>query len=137
MSAREEMPSTIRRSPKEAQEVWSAAHDAAVETYGEGERAHRTAFSALKHGFEKVGDRWEPKPGGRKGPSDARARQGGERARSGRERTAEGVDSTASKQHLYDLARRLDIPGRSSMTKQELVEALKATNRRRTAEVRN
>src|SRR3990170_2637392 len=71
MPAREEMPSTIRRSPKKAQETWAKTHDAAVETYGEGERSHRTAFSALKHSFEKVGDHWEPK--GRKGPSDEQA----------------------------------------------------------------
>jgi hypothetical protein len=43
---------------------------AAVQEYGEGERAHRTAYGALKHAFEKVGDHWEPKEGGRKGPSD-------------------------------------------------------------------
>ncbi|HEU4426809.1 MAG TPA: ChaB family protein, partial [Pilimelia sp.] len=71
MPAREEMPSTIRRSPKKAQETWAKAHDSAVESYGEGERSHRTAFSALKHSFEKVGDHWEPKE--RKGPSDAQA----------------------------------------------------------------
>src|SRR5687768_9503839 len=71
MPAREEMPSTIRRSPKKAQETWAKTHDAAVETYGEGERSHRTAFSALKHSFEKVGDHWEPKQ--RKGPSDEQA----------------------------------------------------------------
>ena len=46
-------------------------HDSAVESYGEGERAHRTAFAAVKHSFEKVGDHWEPKQ--EKGPSDAQA----------------------------------------------------------------
>ena len=25
-----------------------------METYGEGERAHRTAFASLKHGYEKA-----------------------------------------------------------------------------------
>ncbi len=76
MPAEEELPSTLQRSPKEAQETWSKTHDSAVETYGEGERAHRTAFSALKHAFEKVGDHWEPKR--RKGPSDRQA-EGGRR----------------------------------------------------------
>jgi cation transport regulator ChaB len=58
MAARDDIPSTIQRSPKKAQETWAATHDSAVEQYGEGERAHRTAFAALKHSFEKVGDHW-------------------------------------------------------------------------------
>jgi len=66
MPAKEELPSTLRRSPEKAQETWAKTHDSAVQTYGEGERAHRTAFSALKHSYEKVGDHWEPKE--RKGP---------------------------------------------------------------------
>jgi cation transport regulator ChaB len=68
MPAREELPDTIRRSPRKAQDPWVKAHDSAVETYGEGRRAHQTAFSALKHSFQKVGDHWEPKQA--KGPSD-------------------------------------------------------------------
>src|SRR5687768_12652543 len=100
MPAREELPSTLRRSPKKAQETWGAAHDAAVEQYGEGERAHRTAFAALKHGFEKVGDHWEPKP--EKGPSDPQAAKSGAPARRGGE-TSAGVDANASKQHLYEI----------------------------------
>jgi cation transport regulator ChaB len=68
---RDDMPSTLKRSPKKAQETWAKTHDSAVETYGEGERAHRTAFAAVKHSFEKVGDHWEPKES--KGPSDEQA----------------------------------------------------------------
>ncbi|HEX2045754.1 MAG TPA: ChaB family protein, partial [Gaiellaceae bacterium] len=68
MPAREEMPDTIRRSSQKAQRTWAKAHDAAVAQYGEGERAHRTAFSALKHSFQKKGDRWVAKA--EKGPSD-------------------------------------------------------------------
>ncbi|MEU4539476.1 ChaB family protein [Streptosporangium sp. NPDC023825] len=130
MPAREEIPTTLRRSPKKAQETWIKAHDSAVETYGEGERAHRTAFAALKHSFEKVGDHWEPK--GRKGPSDAQAA----RSRPKAGKTAEGVDANASKQHLYDVARRLDVKGRSTMSKEELVSAIKKANRRATAKAR-
>jgi hypothetical protein len=52
MPARDEMPGTLKRSPKKAQETWAETHDSAVETYGEGERAHRTAFSSLKHSYE-------------------------------------------------------------------------------------
>src|SRR4030081_2744120 len=57
MPTRPEMPDTIKRSPKEAQRTWAKAHDNAVKEYGEGERAHRTAFAALKHSFERGGAR--------------------------------------------------------------------------------
>jgi cation transport regulator ChaB len=131
MPAREELPSTLKRSDKHAQEIWSEAHDSAVETYGEGERAHRTAFSALKHSYEKVGDHWEAKK--KKGPSDRQAA----RSRNQRPtRTAEGVDANASKEHLMELARRLDIRGRSSMNKSQLVEAIRKANNRETAKAR-
>jgi cation transport regulator ChaB len=133
MPAREEMPSTIRRSAKKAQLIWGETHDSAVRSYGEGERAHRTAFSALKHQFEKVGDHWEAK--GRKGPSDAQTARSQQAARRGGE-TAEGVDANASKRHLYDIARRLDITGRSTMTKEQLVDAIKRANRRATSKAR-
>ncbi len=107
------------------------AHDSAVETYGEGRRAHQTAFAALKHSFEKVGDHWEPKE--QRGPSDEQARRGaGQRTAD----TAGGVDASASKQHLYEKARKLGISGRSSMSKQELVDALQKASRRKTAKAR-
>ena len=134
MPAREELPSTLARSPKKAQETWLATHDSAVEQYGEGERAHRTAFSALKHSFEKVGDHWEPKD--EKGPSDKHAEKTGAAARRGGE-TAEGVDANASKKHLYEIATRLEVSGRSSMTKDELVEAIKKANARETRRSRS
>lgn len=124
MPAREEMPSTLKRSPKKAQETWAKTHDAAVEQYGEGERSHRTAFASLKHSFEKVGDHWEPKS--EKGPSDSRAAR--QRPRDDTP-TAEGVDANASKAHLIEVARRLDIPGRSRMNKKELVDAIMKANR--------
>jgi len=125
-----EVPSTVQRSDAHAQATWSAAHDSAVEQYGEGERAHRTAFAALKHTYEKVGDHWEAKA--EAGPSDSRA------ASRGRDEgtPAGGVDATASRAHLYRLAQRLDIPGRSSMTKVELVRALQKANDKATAEAR-
>jgi cation transport regulator ChaB len=134
MPGREELPSTIHRSPKKAQRTWIEAHDSAVEQYGDGERAHRVAFSALKHTFEKVGDHWEPK--GEKGPSDKQASRSGSAARKGG-RTAGGVDASASKTHLMDLAKRLDVPGRSRMSKDQLVEALQKANARETRRSRS
>jgi cation transport regulator ChaB len=136
MPAKKDMPSTVQRSSAKAQRTWGATHDSAVQEYGEGERAHRTAFSALKHSFEKVGDHWEEKAGGRKGPSDAQAAKKGAAARSGG-RTAEGVDANATKAHLLEVARRLEITGRSRMTKDELVEAIQKANRRETARARS
>jgi cation transport regulator ChaB len=133
MPGREELPSTLERSPRDAQRTWIKAHDSAVEQYGEGERAHRVAYGALKHSYEKVGDHWERKEGGRRGPSDpqsARPRQVGGRS-------GEGVDESASKEHLYDLARRLDVDGRSRMSKAELLEAIRKANRSRTREARS
>ena len=133
MPAKEELPATLQRSPKKAQETWSKTHDSAVETYGEGERAHRTAFSSLKHSYEKVGDHWEPKK--KKGPSDAQAAKSTPSSRRSRE-TAGGVDANASKSHLMDVAKRLDVRGRSRMTKDELVDAIKKANNRESARAR-
>jgi cation transport regulator ChaB len=134
MPAKEELPSTLQRSPKKAQRTWSKAHDSAVEEYGEGERAHRTAFAALKHSFEKVGDKWQPKK--EKGPSDKQASKGGAAARRGG-KTAGGVDANASKEHLMDVAKKLDIRGRSRMKKDELVEAIKKANAKETRKSRS
>lgn len=133
MPAKDEMPSTLQRSPKKAQRTWAKAHDSAVEEYGEGERAHRTAFSALKHSFEKVGDHWEPKD--EKGPSDKQAAKSGKSARKGGE-TAGGVDANATKDHLMDVARKLDVSGRSRMNKDQLVEAIQKANNRETRKSR-
>jgi cation transport regulator ChaB len=119
----DDLPRTLKRSPKKAQETWAKTHDSAVDTYGEGERAHRTAYSALKHSFEKVGDHWEPKK--RKGPSDPRAAKGGRAARDGKGETFGGVDVLGhSKHELYERARKLGIAGRSSMSKEELGRAI-------------
>ncbi|MGY4649524.1 ChaB family protein [Mycobacterium sp. URHB0021] len=123
-----ELPSTLQKSDAKAQRTFAKAHDSAADEYGEGERAHRVAYSALKHSYEKVGDHWEAKD--EKGPSDQRARSGGPDAKGA---TAEGVDANASKKHLTEVARRLDIPGRSTMSKSELVTAIKKANRRESA----
>ena len=123
MPARDVMPSTIKRSPPKAQRTWAKTHDNAVREYGEGERAHRTAFAALKHSFEKQGDHWVAKK--QKGPSDPRARQGGRAARAGRGATFGGVDYYGhSRQELYARAKKLGVSGRSSMTKKELAKAI-------------
>jgi hypothetical protein len=126
-----ELPSTIARSGEKAQRTFAATYDSATESYGDGERAARTAFSALKHTHEKVGDHWEPKE--EYGPSDDHAAEG----RTSPSPTEEGVDARASKQHLYEVAKRLEVPGRSRMSKDELVEAIKKANRKATATARS
>jgi cation transport regulator ChaB len=116
-----ELPSTLQKSSEEAQRTWAKAHDSAVETYGDGERAHRVAYSALKHKFEKKGDRWVKKNG--KGPSDPRARN--PRARENKGKTFGGVDVEGNtKDELYERAAGLGIEGRSKMSKEELAEAI-------------
>lgn len=122
----DELPSTLQRSDAKAQRTFAKAHDAAQEQYDDPERAHRVAYSALKHSYEKVGDHWEAKD--EKGPSDAKAEGG----RGTRAQTQGGVDANASKKHLYDVAKRLDVAGRSSMSKDELVDAIRRENDRRT-----
>jgi cation transport regulator ChaB len=122
MPARKNLPSTIKRSPQKAQDTYTETLDSAVDQYGDGERAHRTALASLKHSFEKVGDHWEPKD--QRGPSDDQAAGGADTDRP----TAGGVDANASKKHLLEVAKRLDVTGRSRMTKAELVDAIGKAN---------
>lgn len=120
----EDVPSTLERSPAKAKRTWMKTHDRAVEQYGEGERAHRTAFASLKRGFEKKGDRWVPKS--QKGASDPRSAQKSTKAkREGRGETFGGVDYYGNtKQELYERAKRLGVEGRSKMSKRELARAI-------------
>jgi hypothetical protein len=127
----DELPSTLQRSDEKAQRTYATVHDSALETYDDDERAaNQVAFAALKHTHEKVGDHWEPKEA--YGPSDAQA----EGNRDTHRETAGGVDANASKKHLYALATRLEISGRSTMSKDELVEALQKANNRASAKAR-
>jgi cation transport regulator ChaB len=117
-SKKEDLPGTIERSPAKAQRTYQKTLDSAHEQYDSEEQAHRTAFAAVKHSFEKVGDHWEPKK--QKGPSDSRAK--GSRLTG---ETAGGVDVEGhTKDELYDRARRLDVKGRSRMSKMELAQAI-------------
>ncbi|PRY47455.1 Rho termination factor-like protein [Geodermatophilus tzadiensis] len=127
----DEIPSTLQRSDEKAQRTFAKTHDSAVESYdGDEQRANRVAWAAVKHTHEKVGDHWEPKD--HKGPSDAQAAGGADTDRE----TKGGVDANASKAHLMDLAKRLDVPGRSTMTKDELVDAVRKASDRETRRAR-
>jgi cation transport regulator ChaB len=120
---KEDLPGTLERSPKKVQKTYEETLDSAHEQYDSEERAHRTAWSAVKHVAEKRGDHWELKD--EPGPSDPQAAQGGRAARERPRTTYGGVDVEGStKEELYERARELDVDGRSSMTKEELAEAI-------------
>jgi hypothetical protein len=89
---------------------------------GDEERAHRVAFSAVKHSFEKEGDHWQPKA--EKGPSDPQAAKSGAAARNSRTPTGGGKQVGTTKQELLEQARKLDVPGRSKMSKDQLTRAV-------------
>lgn len=125
------LPSTVARSGKKARLIFAKAHDSAAAQYGDGRRAMQTAYAALKFTHEKVGDHWEKKD--RPGLSDEQVK-GGKRAKVP---TAGGVDANATKAHLYVVAQRLDVRGRSTMSKSELVSAIQKANRKATAEARS
>lgn len=116
-----DLPGTIQRSPRKAQRTFRKTYNSALDTYdGDEERARRTAFSSLKHTFEKVGDHWESKDGA--GPSDERAERGA--GEPGGE-TAGGVDVRGhTKDELYERAKQLDLQGRSRMNKRELAQRI-------------
>jgi len=125
-----ELPSTLLRSAKKAQRTFAKAYDSAADEYGDERRANQVAWSAVKHSFEKVGDRWKAKD--TKGPSDKRAAEG----RGSKATPKGGVDANASKEHLLKVARKLDIPGRSTMKKKQLVDAIQKANTKKTAAAR-
>jgi cation transport regulator ChaB len=126
---RTELPSTLERSEQHAQDTWREAHDSAAASYGDGERAHRIAFAALKHSYKKAGDRWVRKA--RRGPSDAQAARGPDTPVTStdphRAPTRGGAVETGghSRAELYEEARRLAIPGRSRMSKEALAVAVR------------
>ena len=132
---KEDLPGTIERSPKKVQDTYEEALDSAHEQYDSEERAHRTAWSAVKHVAEKKGDHWELKD--EKGPSDPQSEQGGRAARERPKETYGGVDANKSKRELYEDAKEAGIEGRSKMDKEELVDALERFSRRETARARS
>lgn len=120
---KEDLPGTLKRSPAKAQRTYAKTLDSAHEQYeGDEERAHRAAFAAVKHSFKKVGDHWEPKS--KKGPSDPQAAKSGKAARDSTTPTGGGKEVGSTKAELMQQARKLDIDGRSKMSKDQLVKAV-------------
>ncbi len=131
---KEDLPGTIARSPKKVQRAYAETLDSAHETYDSEERAHRTAFSAVKHIAEKKGDHWELKD--EKGPSDPQAAKRGASARDRPTKTYGGVDASKPKSELYEDAKQAGIEGRSKMSKEELADALRKHSDRESAKAR-
>jgi cation transport regulator ChaB len=123
-SKKEELPDTLKRSPKKIQRTYQKALDSAHQEYGSEQRAHRTAWAAVKHVSRKKGDHWELKD--KKGPSDPQARQSGRQARNNPKKTAGGIDvEGSSKADLYERAKELNVKGRSTMDKKQLARAVR------------
>jgi cation transport regulator ChaB len=127
------LPSTLERSPKKAQDTYEKTLESAERTYdGDEARAHRAAWAAVKHSFERVGDHWEPKD--ERGPSDERSRIGGVEARGA---SYGGVDVEGrTKDELIETARARKVDVTTHMTKPEIAEALERENDRQTREAR-
>lgn len=119
---KDDLPQTLQRSPDKVQRTYEKTLDSAEEQYSSEERAHRTAWSAVKQVAEKKGDHWELKD--EPGRSDEAFDPKG------------GIDATKTKDELMEDAREADIPGRSDMTKDELVDALAEHSRRETDRAR-
>ena len=72
-----ELPSTLQNSGGKAQRTFTKAYDAAIDQYGDEQRAHQVAFAALKHTHEKVGTSGRGRTGaGRARPTPGRREAG-------------------------------------------------------------
>lgn len=60
-SSKEDLPSTLKNSPKKVRDTYQKTLDSAHDEYGDEERAHRTAWAAVKNVAEKRGDTWQLK----------------------------------------------------------------------------
>ncbi|HEV2057806.1 MAG TPA: ChaB family protein [Solirubrobacteraceae bacterium] len=100
---KEDLPSTLERSPDKVQRTYEKTLDSAHDQYDDEERAHRTAWASVKNVAEKQGDHWELK-----GDSGDSGDGGGE----------------PTKGELYEKAKQRDISGRSKMSKDELQKAV-------------
>jgi hypothetical protein len=131
---RDDVPSTIARSDDKAVRTYKKTLESAEQTYGDGERAHRTAYAALKHSYEKVGDHWEEKE--EKGPSDPQAAKSAPESRDEPRQTAQGVDANASKEHLNQVAKKVGIDSPGKLKKADLVEEIEKANAKLTRKAR-
>jgi cation transport regulator ChaB len=122
-SDKEDLPSTLERSPDKVQRTYEKTLDSASDQYGDEERAHRTAWASVKHIAEKKGDHWELKD--EPGPSDPRSKQPQKAKREGKGETFRGIDVEGnSRAELADRAKKAGVKGYSHMKKAELARTL-------------
>jgi cation transport regulator ChaB len=122
-SKKEDLPSTLKRSPRKVQRTYEKTLDSAHDEYGDEQQAHRTAWGSVKNVAEKKGDHWELKD--KTGPSDERSKMPAGRKRRGEGATYGGVDVEGNtRAQLQERAKKAGVKGYSSMTKAELGKAL-------------
>jgi ChaB/Rho termination factor, N-terminal domain len=132
---RKDVPSTVARSDDKAVRTLKETLESAEDSYGDdGERAHRVAYSSLKHTHEKVGDHWEPKE--KNGLSDEQSERSGPESRKYPSPTAQGVDANATKAHLVDVAKKVGIDHPDRLKKDDLVHEIEKANARETDRAR-
>lgn len=56
-----ELPGTLKRSPREAQQTFTQALTNAVQKYGESDQAQRAAYAELKQAFENAATTGSPR----------------------------------------------------------------------------
>lgn len=78
---KEDIPSTLERSPDKVQRTYEKALDRSHEAYDDEQAAHRAGWASVNHVAEKNGDHCEPND--EYGPSDPRAEQSRAEARAG------------------------------------------------------
>ena len=132
---RDDVPSTIARSDDKAVRTYKKTLESAEDSYGEGERAHRAAYGALKHPTRRwatTGSR-RSRPGRRtRSPSKRRPTRW-----SGRRKRRTGSTPRASKAHLVEVARKLGVTGATRKRKDELVDEIRKANARATRQARS
>jgi cation transport regulator ChaB len=109
-SNKEDLPSTLERSPDKVQRTYEKTLDNAHDEYDSEQRAHRTAWASVKNVAEKQGDHWELKDGGASG--------------GGSSSSSSSSSDEPSKEELYEQAKKQDVEGRSDMSKDELKKAV-------------
>lgn len=123
-----ELPSTLRKSNTKAQTTFAKAHDSAVESYGAGRRAHRVACSALTQVTTRSATTVKARTtrGHRMGGPAVTTQMRKVPLRNELARTP--ARSTCCRWRAH----RLDIRGRSTMNKKQLVTAIEKEDRRET-----